>query len=250
MARKIAKRGTCCQCAVEDVELTVEHVFPESWYPDDHPQSEMLKAPSCRPCNQRLGESEHRVQLALAMMLRPDPRTATMWARVLRSVDGSGARDERDRGAREKRGARFMAGVSIRDPGETKGALWTSRAHPVGNFVTESGIRFRAQLTAEVPWDDLEAVAIKLLRGCYFEQTGTALPASSNCWARAFDEDPGETWEAVQRLPGALRRGAFPFEYTLVIDHRKPAPAAATIVLWDAFRLFVAGGLPETRPGA
>jgi hypothetical protein len=230
---------------VEDSELTIEHVFPRSWYPDGHPENEMLKAPSCRTCNQRLGKSEERVLLPLITTLHPEPRTTSIWERTLRSIDAKVARDERDAGARHKRGTNFVERISIRDPGDTSGALWTPQDQPIGTFVTESGIQFRAHLTTEIPWPDLEAVGIKFLRGCYYEHTGAVVPADTHCWVRAYDHEPAQAWDRVQSLPTGIRAGAFPFEYTLVLGLKAPGVAAATFVMWGAFRIFVVAGLKE-----
>ncbi len=67
--------GTCPFCGKQDVELTREHVFPESWYPDGTPQALMVVVPACWPCNQRHAAIESRLFLPLVMQL-DDPRVA------------------------------------------------------------------------------------------------------------------------------------------------------------------------------
>lgn len=61
----MAKRGVCPYCAAEDVPLTIEHVFPESWYPDGVRQEDMFKGPACGPCNHSHGKIENRLFLTL-----------------------------------------------------------------------------------------------------------------------------------------------------------------------------------------
>jgi hypothetical protein len=103
MAKKPG-RGKCVHCLDEDVARNWDHVFPESWYPDNTEDNLLKwKAPSCLACNERLGVIERDFLHRVAMNLDPlDPATASIVARAKRARDPEAATSERDRRARTK----------------------------------------------------------------------------------------------------------------------------------------------------
>jgi len=49
--KKRKQNGVCIFCGKES-EVTDEHIFPESWYPDDTPKDLWLwQGPACYACN-------------------------------------------------------------------------------------------------------------------------------------------------------------------------------------------------------
>ena len=93
--KRIPTVGTCAYCVAENVALTTEHVFPESWYPDEHFPSKMLTVPACGPCNAAYDQVEKRLFLPLAVSLpkRPaysiDRRACTSFGRAARGEESA-----------------------------------------------------------------------------------------------------------------------------------------------------------------
>ena len=60
-------------CLADEVEITSDHVFPRSWYPDTTPANlEKWQMPSCRQCNADFGRMEEDLLLVLALCADPN----------------------------------------------------------------------------------------------------------------------------------------------------------------------------------
>lgn len=235
----VMKRGMCAYCGAENVELTIEHVFPESWYPDDTARSAMLTVPACSACNARFDKIEKPMFLPLALTLPSDPRFDLIVERAIRSADPNVAKSIRDASHRKKRGDSIMGRSRIVAPEvPIPNAMWNPHGRRLAEFTTESGESILGSATIHVPWANTEQLAFKLLRGCYFKTYGRVLGDAHPLWARAFHDDPRDYAMAWQRAPGAVTAGNFPFKYTIAEDesHR----AGAFFILWDFVYLFAA----------
>lgn len=129
----MSKTGTCAYCATTDVVLTIEHVFPQSWYPDDHPPSAMLTVTACSPCNGAYDRIEKKLFLPLVMSLPTDPRTDSILERAIRSAEAAAGKSERDREHRQKKAEAFFRRTKI--VGEKllsrhRGRPWADRSRP------------------------------------------------------------------------------------------------------------------------
>jgi hypothetical protein len=82
-----------------------DHVFPVSWYPDSSPANEAKwKIPSCIPCNQAYGRLEEDFLNRVGLCLNPDDDASrSIVEKVLRGLDPSSAKSDRDRRARVAR---------------------------------------------------------------------------------------------------------------------------------------------------
>jgi hypothetical protein len=109
----MSNTGTCAYCAAENVVLTVEHIFPESWHPDDHLPSAMLTVPACSPCNGNYDRVEKKLFLPLVISLPTDPRTSTILERAIRSAEAKAGKSERDREHRQKKADSFFRRASV-----------------------------------------------------------------------------------------------------------------------------------------
>jgi hypothetical protein len=71
----MAKRplsGKCVHCLEDPVELTWDHVFPESFYPNSSPDNEYKwQVPSCAPCNNALSKIEGEFLRRVGLCLDP-----------------------------------------------------------------------------------------------------------------------------------------------------------------------------------
>ena len=195
---------TCAYCAAVNVVLTTEHVFPESWYPDNHRPSEMLTVPACSPCNANYDRFEKKLFLPLVVSLPTDPRTESILERAIRSAEASAGKSERDSEHRKKRAESFFRRSSIAGPEHEVDAPWTPMGRPIAMFVTEAGLSVRGTPTVQFGWENLEAIAIKFLRGCYFDRFKRPLSSDHEIWAHTFAGDPRsliERWHLLRSAP-------------------------------------------------
>jgi len=101
---KKTKQGRCVYCLGSFSDLTDDHVFPESWYPNTTPEEmPKWKVPSCESCNSSLGRIEEDLMLRLGLCVDPASAKASgISEKVLRALDPNAAHDERDKYFREK----------------------------------------------------------------------------------------------------------------------------------------------------
>ena len=248
MTTKIAKRGTCAFCTTTDVMLTIEHVFPQSWYPDAFAAADMLTVPACSPCNHRSGQIEGRLFYHWRCRYR-----MTNGPRTLSSERAAAlTQAQRDRlvipHTGGKKGTSFLKRVGFVGPEATPPAMWTS----AGRFpdqmqrLADAGHGLPGVPTVQFRWEDLEALAVKLLKGCYFATHDLPLPADASFWAVGYDVDPRELFDEWTRTPGCVQRGAFPFRFSIATLQSIIGAAGAFFQLWDHHFVFAASNLPRS----
>jgi hypothetical protein len=96
--------GICIFCGAKG-QVTDEHIFPESWYPDDTPGDLWLwQAPACYACNHDYyGKKEARIFPFLAMTAEPDHSGAKGIAdRGFRAADENAGKKPKDKAARAR----------------------------------------------------------------------------------------------------------------------------------------------------
>jgi hypothetical protein len=92
--------------------------------------------------------------------------------------------------------------------------------------------------------DDLRALAIKFLKGCYFSVRSSALPSGTPCWGKGFTDDPSPFIARLTKIPGCKVQGEPPFEFAIVIDSSNPAISGAAFVLWGVHILSATSSIP------
>jgi hypothetical protein len=240
----VTKKGTCAYCGSDDVVLTIEHVFPESWYPDDYLPSKTLTVPACNPCNANYDKVEKKLFLPLRSSLAPDARTIPIFQRALRPVDEKAGKTERDRMHRKRRGDAVIRRMAVVAPSVEIQAPWTPMGRPVTDFETETGARVQGTATFRLGWGNLEAIATKFLRGCYFAQFGVPLRTDFEIWARTFPQDPRGLIEEWTRIPTSIVAGEFPFVSCIVASEDQQR-VGGFFLLWSSFLLF-ASNFPQS----
>lgn len=110
--------GRCVHCLKDEQELTDDHIFPVSWYPENAPLDvERWKAPSCLSCNAALGKMERDFLLRLALCVDPQaPTTAGIVQRALRAMDPEAGRDVPDQQARARLREKFAREMKVVPP--------------------------------------------------------------------------------------------------------------------------------------
>lgn len=93
----------CVHCLGYFEDLTEDHIFPESWYPDSTPQNmEKWVVPACFACNNKLGRIEEETYKKLALCLNGNEIAASgVSEKANRLYKPSFAKDERDKRRKE-----------------------------------------------------------------------------------------------------------------------------------------------------
>jgi hypothetical protein len=95
---KAPPSGRCVHCLTYFNELTWDHVFPESWYPETTSEKhEKWKIPSCDGCNKQYGKIEEELLLKLGLCLDPtDANSKGIVQKVLRALNPEYGKNGRD----------------------------------------------------------------------------------------------------------------------------------------------------------
>lgn len=142
----------------KDEKATRDHVFPNSWYPDNTPnQVQRLNAPACIKCNSGLGAMEKEVFTKLACCVDHEKIEASgINKKLLRSL-GIGVDENitsRDLSEREKRRKKLISEMTPYTP--------DIKAFP--GLGLHEGYLPEDHMTIPVP-EELKPVSEKILRG-------------------------------------------------------------------------------------
>lgn len=179
--RKPFGLGPCAYCTEEVREREAEHVFPEAWHPDGTPPSTMIRVPSCSPCNREYGRLEERLRLPLIGGLPVNhPATRGVLARAMRALDPNAATTVREVAHRDAQRRRFLGQFDVLGPRDAP-AWHRAVQRPATLLPTPGGLLIHGVPSVRIDPNDLDAIGVKLIRGCYFHATGSSLPKTSLC---------------------------------------------------------------------
>ncbi len=160
----------CVHCLewFERDEITRDHVFPRSWYPDTTPANlEKWQIPACRRCNRLHGKIEERLLVHLGLCLdRAELKSVGVSAKALRSIDPSFATDNRDRRHRHARRQKILRSLHRAEEAGLQHLPGFELRPGIGN-----------QVSTAVAKRDLEALAQKLVRGIMHVTMGSYIEA-------------------------------------------------------------------------
>lgn len=189
MAKKLKRkrRGICIFCGNEG-EVTDEHIFPESWYPDDTPGDLWLwQAPACYPCNHdHYGRKEARIFPFLAMTAEPDhPGAKGIADRGFRAADENAGKKPKDKEARAR----------VRELMRQR--MEVTRSEDIPEGADHLGWRHQADelLTTSVDVNDILPVIGKIARGMIYLDSG----------ARVDDRYSVKVWRELSAVPEVFR---------------------------------------------
>ncbi len=96
--------GRCVHCLQFHDELTWDHVFPESWYPDTTPEDlEKWKIPACLPCNKDYGRIEEDLLIKLGLCIDPkNHRGAGIAFKAVRALRSDYGKNDKDANLRRQ----------------------------------------------------------------------------------------------------------------------------------------------------
>jgi len=104
----------CVHCLEELQEETRDHVFPNSWYPDDTPSEvQRWTVPSCARCNGKLAQAEKDLMVTLAMCAAGSGQAVLGTSEIaLRSMGiGTSGLSEKERAHRELYRQKMMSRI-------------------------------------------------------------------------------------------------------------------------------------------
>ncbi len=231
MARK-PPPGHCVHCLKYSENLTWDHVFPVSWYPESNVSTaEKWKVPSCRHCNGRLGKIEREMLIKLGLCIDVEDHNAKGIAeKALRALDPREAKKPKDALARKRTLDRIVAEMEVIDP--------SNKIDVYPGFGAE---RFPNEplLTAlTIDWGSTAALGEKIVRGLiYLGDNGRMIDNNYEIHMRAVEESV-----AI----GALQKIERWFEYAHepgIVVHRAIHPvddvtSIFRIEIWKQLRIY------------
>lgn len=185
---KKRKRDAECIFCGNRGEVTDEHIFPESWYPDDTPKNLWKwQAPACYECNHKYyAPKELNVFPFLAMATDPDaPGAKGIAERAFRATDESAGAKPKDRAARARlRDLMRERMEMIRSADVPEGADYLGYRHQVHEL-----------LSTYVKAEDILPVIGKIARGFIYIDSGK----------RITDEFSVKVFRELSNVPPVFR---------------------------------------------
>ena len=161
MARKF-KSGVCVHCCTYSEELTSDHVFPDSWYPNTSiDYQDKWQVPSCAKCNRELGRIEKDLMIRIGLCLdRNDPACKGIVEKALRSLDPNCGKNEKDARARKAKRNHIL--------GQSMEATEIPQRSIYPNFGFYPDHPFNGQVGITIPASSVRKVGEKIIRGIFF----------------------------------------------------------------------------------
>jgi hypothetical protein len=155
MAKKF-REGRCVHCLGYFRNLSSDHVFPLSWYPESTPpEIEKWQVPSCTDCNALNGRNEEDLLVRLGLCVQHDHYASSGIAqKAIRAFDSSQGKNPKDANLRSLKRDKVLR--ELRPVNEI----------PIETFVPNFGpSRTSGTVSAPIPIQKLRILGRKLVRG-------------------------------------------------------------------------------------
>lgn len=177
----MAKRpssGQCVHCLQFHDELTLDHVFPDAWYPDTtRENTEKWKVPSCGPCNSAHGKNEEELLIRLGLCIAPDEdHNMGIADKALRALAPAAGKSERDKAARASHRAR------IRNESKSGPSIPRQAIYP--GFGPHAGVTEEEQVAITISARGLEQLTEKVVRGITYLAEAECVNDCETPWFR------------------------------------------------------------------
>ncbi len=230
----------CAYCANVVFPLEREHVFPESWYADHTPWTEMMLVPACPDCNRFFGQMDNDARVLVLTCEPDDPATQSIQRQVQRSLDPSLAKNSRDRRAREKRHENLHSRLTAVGEDELNRAIWAvDQTAARVEHRTPSGLLVTGRPGLRLPPELQPTVVGKWTRGAYYYVEKHPLaPFAPLAWqSPTANSDPRELIELCSRsMPLIFGRPEFRVWGTKTLGD--PMNSIWMFALWDKMVFF------------
>lgn len=153
--------GRCVHCLQFHDELTWDHVFPESWYPDTTPEDiEKWKIPACLPCNKVYGRIEEDLLIKLGLCIDPkNHRGAGIAFKAVRALRSDYGKNDKDANLRKQKMAKILReakyGKDVPDRGIYPGFEY-------------KGENINGKVGLQLEEDKMKKITEKIVRGIMF----------------------------------------------------------------------------------
>ncbi len=207
----------------------------------------MVLVPACRKCNGDYGRLEERMFLPLVGGLPyDDPATRSIINRALCGADPNAANDTRDVSYRGARRRSIQRRFTLIDPNEhPQTVVWTPAPRTPSAVRTPAGLVVRGLPAVRFAPEDLSALGVKFLKGCYFAAKGSPLRADAICEAHAFSQNPTEALRSAEQHLHLNFVGQPPFRYAFARATEDDAVTAWWFILWNYIVIFASSCSPE-----
>jgi hypothetical protein len=204
MKKDHKKTGMCIYCSEQCENLTKDHIFPRTWYPDSTPSTiEKWVVPACNKCNHHYGVIEQELMIRMGLCLDPkSPESGGIPEKALRAINPKHAKSERDRKARQKLRERIL-----QDTNTTKEPLFQGI---LPNFGPQQGVDYGDHYTTiKIPADLLEELGRKFVRGLTYKLENGLIISSGNSIEMYHAEDTRvrEVTDLIERVGYIEYRG-------------------------------------------
>ncbi|HEY6299739.1 MAG TPA: hypothetical protein VIW95_08850 [Candidatus Binatus sp.] len=155
MAKKFTE-GRCVHCLGYFKNLTSDHVFPDSWYPESTPPGiEKWQAPSCTHCNALNGRNEEDLLVRLGLCVERDHNASLgIERKVMRALDSSQGKNPKDANLRSLKRDKILR--ELRPANEIA----------IQTFMPNFGpSKTSGSLSIPIPIEKLRTLGRKLVRG-------------------------------------------------------------------------------------
>jgi len=222
----------CVHCLGTFDELTADHVFPKSWYPETTPANlEKWTVPACSACNKAYGRLEEDLLAKIALCLDPkSPSAKGITQRVVRSMDVRAGRDDRDAAARACRLSKIRADMHTFDQPPNEGVLPGLGPIP--------GLKYEKYVGVLVPQDDLRCIVLKIVRGLALRLDGVYLDGDLEIHCYPFEGD-GEPWinDVLSRFGSAYEWGDG-IKVVRAAVEGDPRASLTRVEFWQRFKFY------------
>lgn len=108
-------KNRCIYCLKYSDSITMDHVFPRSWYLKSTPENiEKWKVPSCNRCNNSYSKLEEELLLHLGLCLNKDNYdNRKIKEKILRSINPKCGKNIKDKRIRAKKRKNLIGDISI-----------------------------------------------------------------------------------------------------------------------------------------
>ncbi len=149
----------CVHCFQYFEELTSDHVFPVSWFPNTTPENiEKWQMPSCMVCNKKYGKIEEALLIKLGLCISPfSPESFGIPQKVWRAINQNEGKNDRDAKCRKKKKDKIIR--ELIDPATVPITAILPNFGPSGSLGPNHG------LAVFVHKSGLDEIGKKLIRG-------------------------------------------------------------------------------------
>ncbi len=212
--------------------MTWDHVLPESWYPQEKSEKEKWQVPSCESCNKRLGKIEENLLIKLGLCLDPhDRKSLGIPDRVLRSLNSSLGRNDRDRKYRLAKREKVMREVKIFQQLQQEGIF--------PNFEPLPGQQYQEYPAVMLEEDEINPFAEKIVRGIAYIADRSFIDESYEIKPYVIDEHKAVDLRKLVDATAIIfdRRPGLMVKRSLVENDK--VGGIYLIEIWERFRMYV-----------